>query len=359
MQPTSLRALALLAATVSVAAQSSTVVSPISTATVEGDANNAFPWNSTTVRRYTQIHSDLQGVARNISQLSFRQNAGNTTNYTGTRAVDLEMFMADSVDWNRATFVFAQNYAGTPTNVLARRIVNIGPLGQNSTTGPLPFTVFVPLDAPWPYAGTRSFLWEALVYANPVSGTFNQIDAESGSSASGTSTITGSGCMATGRTTAMTHTLTTVDRAGTLVIFPTVSNGPSSAPSLLTLGLSNPNLPYPGLCTNLHTDLVALIDLGPTSATGSFSGDTGFGFVMPNVGLAGAVITSQVVSVDTGQTGLPLALSNGRSTVLPSPNTTDVVRVTRIYNNSTGTASLLAAPITSAHSYGVVVEFTY
>lgn len=359
MQFRSLGALALLSTAAHLAAQTATVVSPIGNATTEGDTNNAFPWNSTTVRRYTQIHSDLVGAARNFTQLAFRQNAGNTTNYTGTRAVDMELLMADSVDWNQATFVFAQNYLATPTNVLARRVVNIGPLGQNSTTGPLPFTVFIPLDAPWPYAGTRSFLWEALIHANPLTGNFNQIDTESGSSTSGTSTITGTGCTATGRTSAMTHTLNSVDRAGTMVIYPTVSNGPTSAPTILALGTTNPNLPYPGLCANLFTDLAALLDIGATSATGAISGDTGLGFVLPNIGLAGATITSQAVAVDPGQTGLPLALSNGRSTVLPAPNTTDVVQVTRIYNSSTGTAGAFASPITSAHSYGLVVEFTY
>jgi len=333
------------------------LVSPSSTSGNEGDANNAFPWNSTTARRYTQIHSDIGGSALSISMLSFRGNAGNTTVYNGIRACDMEMNMADSVDWDQATFIFAANYAGPVTSVFARRVINLGPLGPNTTAGPNPFTIFVPLDSPYSYAGTRSLMWEALVYSNTVAGTFNQLDAESGSSATGTSTITGTGCTVVGRTSAMTHTFSATDRAGTLVMIPTISNGPSNAYSLLALGFSNPNLPIPGLCANSYTDLAALIEIGSTSAAGALSGDNGVAFVLPNV-YAGAVLTSQAISLDLTSTfPLLLAVSNGRSVVLPNPNLSDVVRVTRIYNNSSGPTGTLAAPITSAHSYGIVTEF--
>jgi hypothetical protein len=335
----------------------SELVSPSQGSGAEGDTNNAFPWNSTTARRYTQIHSDMVGAARNITQLAFRGNAGNTTNYTGTRDVDLEMFMGDSVDWDQASFIFAANYLGPASTVFARRVINMGPLGQNSTTGPLPFTLLVPLDSPYAYTGTRSLVWDARVHSNVLTGNFNQLDAESGTAATGTSTITGTGCIATGRTSAMTHTFSATDRAGALVMFPTVSNGPSSAYTLLALGFTNPNLPVPGLCANLFTDMAALIEIGNTSATGAFSGDTGVAFVLPNV-YAGAVLTSQAVSLDLGRTGgLLLSLSNGRSVTLPNPNTTDVVRVSRIYNNTDGPNGVLAAPITSAQSYGIVTEF--
>lgn len=336
------------------------LVSPITAATAEGDGSNAFPWNSTTARRYTQIHSDLGGP-RPISQISFRGNAGNTTNYTATRSCDLEMQMADSVDWDQAQFVFAANYAGPASTVFARRVINLGPLGQNMVSGPNPFTIFVPLDSPYAYTGVRSLLWDARVYSNVINsgtGSFNAIDIESGSTAAGTSTITGTGCIATGRTGAMTHTFSATDRAGTLVLIPTVSNGPSNAYTLLAIGFSNPNAPITNLCANLYTDLSALLEIGATSAGGAISGDSGLGFVLPNF-YAGAVLTTQAVSLDVGRAppDLLLSLSNGRSVTLPTPNLSDVVRVTRIYNNTDGPNGALGIPVTTAHSFGVVTEF--
>jgi hypothetical protein len=345
---------------VALAAQTSTIVSPNTTTLAEGDSNNAFPWNSGTVRRYQQIHSDVGGAARSITQISFRGNAGNTTNYTGTWACDLEMFMGDSVAWDQATFVFANNYVGTRSPVFARRVINLGPLGQNQAAGPLPFTVNIPLDAPHAYAGTQSLIWEAVVYSNVLTGNFNQIDAETGSTATGTTTITGTGCIATGRTVAMTHTFGASDRGGLLMLAPTVSNGPSTAPAFLAIGLSNPNLPIPGLCGSSFTDLTLVLDLGPTSATGAVTGDSGFALLLPNVGLAGATLFSQAIALDIGRTDpLPLSVSNGRSVVIPTPNLTDVVPVTRIYNNAGGTAATIAAAITSTHGYGIVTQFTY
>ena len=171
-----LRASSLLLLSAAAFAQN-TVVSPVATATVEGNSNNAFPWNSSTVRRYTQIHSDLTGTPRNSTKLAVRQNAGTTTNYTGTWACDLEMYMGDSVDWDRAGWVFANNYLGPRTAVFARRVINLGPMGQNATTGPLPFTVDIPLDAPHAYVGVRSLLWEALIHANTLNADNTQNDA--------------------------------------------------------------------------------------------------------------------------------------------------------------------------------------
>lgn len=358
MNSLTISTLALLAA--SLAAQPQNIVSPLATGTAEGDSNNAFPWNSATVRRYTQIHSDLTGQARAITQLSFRGNAGNTTNYTGTYACDLEMSMGDSVAWNQAQFVFAANYIGTPVPVFARRVINLGPLGQNQTTGPLPFTVQIPLDAPYPYTGVNSLIWDALIHSNTLSGNFNQIDAETGSSTSGTSTIVGTGCIATGRTTAMTHTFGAIDRGGVVMLTPTVSQAPATVPCYLALGLTNPNLPIPGLCANSYTDLTAIIDLGPSSAAGAVTADAGIAFVLPNVGLSGATFYTQALALDTGRTDpIPLCVSNGRSVVVPAPNTTDVIAVTRIYNNSGGVTNPVAAAITSAHNYGLVTQFTY
>ena len=135
---------------------------------------------------------------------------------------------------------------------------------------------------------------------------------------------------------------------------------PASAPTFLALGITNPNLPVPGLCANSYTDLTAIIDLGAASAAGAVTGDSGIGFLLPNVGLAGSTFYTQALSLDTGRLDpLPLCVSNGRSVVVPSPATTDIIQIARIYNNAGGANASIAAVVTSTHNYGIVTEFTY
>ncbi len=337
------------------------LISPVQVATVEGNGGNNFPFNSTAARRYQQIHSDLGLEGRAITKLSFRGNAGNTTNYTGTYACDMEMLMGSSVAWNQATTSFATTFIGVPTPVFARRVFNIGPIGQNAATGPRPFTVDIPLDAPFAYIGAGSSLaWELRVHSNVLTGNFNAFDIHSAPTAAGTSTITGTGCVATGRTSAMTHTATANDHGGMLFFTSTVTNGPSNAPTVLAIGSTDPNLAFPGVCSNLHTNLLVTINLGPTSATGAFTGDNGFALVFPQNRFGGATLYTQAISIDPGQASpIQVSLSNGRSLLFPMPNTSDVVRVTRLFNNVGGTTATHSFATSSLFGYGLVTQFTY
>lgn len=338
----------------------STIVSPIQSTAAEGNSNQAFPFNSPVVRRYQQIHSDIGGQPRVITKLSFRQNAGNTTAFTGTWACDMEMSMGQSVAWDQASFVFSQNYIGSPLQVFARRVINLGPLGQNSTTGPLPFTVDIPLDVPFVYIGVNSLIWDVSVHSNVLTGTFNQYDAEGCSSTSASTSITGTGCIATGQTAGMTHLVSAIDRAGALLFYATVTNAPPTAMTLLALGGTNPNVPVPGLCGNLLTDLAATINLGFSSATGTITVNEGFGLVFSQNIFVGATLFTQALSLDPGRIDpIQFSLSNGRATVFPSSNLSNVVQASRIYNSVGGTGSLVASPVTTSIGYAVVTQFTY
>lgn len=180
----------------------STLVSPApASATVEGTASNAFPWNTNIIGRYMQIHSDVVGTTMLVAKIAQRRN-GATAPSAGTRVVDMDVTMGDSVPYNQYSYVFAANYIGAPVVVVPRQIVNIGP---NSTAGnPSPFEMVVPLTTPFFYIGVNSLAWEVMQYSNTANGTFVTLDAEGGStSVAATPMLTGAGCTATGQSLVM------------------------------------------------------------------------------------------------------------------------------------------------------------
>src|SRR5688572_25031719 len=116
-----LHSAALLVATAATAAAQGTIVSPVGTATTEGNTSNIYPLNIATAQnpRYMQIHSDLGQTPRLLRQLAWRLNGG-AANYAGPRALDVELHVGHSVPWDRASWVYADNWMMPPTNVMAR-----------------------------------------------------------------------------------------------------------------------------------------------------------------------------------------------------------------------------------------------
>lgn len=344
-----------------------TIVSPFpASATVEGDASNAFPWNTTIISRYMQVHSDVGGSPKLISRIALRRN-GATAPTNNTRALDIEMFMGESVPWNRVRYVFQSNYVAPSMTVLPRQVINVGPTVVPGS--PAPFELAVPLAAPFPYSGANSLAWECVMYSQM--GASATMDTQSGSSTvASTPTLTGPGCVATGQTATMDLGIQHVDRGGAYQFGAYVQNAPANSPTLVFFGFNNFNLALPGLCGNVYHDAVLSVPVGSADATG-YIGERGTStslaypsafctFVLPN-NIAGATIYAQAHSLDAGRTDpLPVCNSNGRSFTVPVPDTTTVSPVSRLYNFTLqGPTYGNATPITLAHGYGAVVEFTY
>jgi hypothetical protein len=357
---------ALLALTLGLSAGAqNTIVSPVAAATVEGNTQNNFPWNSTTVRRYMQIHDDIGGTPKLITKISFRVGQS-TTNALGVRTIDMELFMGHGPNYPNWSYTFANNYVGAPMQVMPRQNVVFGPTGQAVNPGPNPFTnQDLMLTTPFPYNGVGSCIWEAVIHANPtaVGGSFLATDADVSSTTSGTAgTITGTGCIATGRAAAMTHTITHADMGGLYLLNVSVGNGPSTAPLLWALGTSNPNLAVPGLCTNVLTDLLIILFAGSTDAAGALTTatPTRSTIVTPN-SIGGATLFSQVHAIDMGRPDpIPVTNSNGRTFVVPMPNTTQVNKTTRLLNSAGGTTATEAIFFnTSTIGHALVTQFTY
>jgi hypothetical protein len=352
-----------LALAATAAAQTSTIVSPVAAATVEGNTQNNFPWNSTVVRRYMQIHDDIGGAVRMISKLSFRVAQG-TGNFTGTRTYDMELFMGHGLHYPRFSYTLANNYVSTPSLVMPRGNVVFGPQGQAVNPGPNPFTANMDLmlTTPFMYNGTDSCVWEAVLHSITTSGTFSIVDADASSTTTGTSAVTGTGCVATGQTSAMAHTLSHADMGGLYLLNMSLARGPASSPIVWALGLSNPNLPFPGLCSNLLTDLALMLPAGSTDASGALTTNTPTNstLVLPNV-FGGATLFSQVHVFDAGRTEpIPITNSDGRSFAIPAPNTTQVNRTARLFNSAGGTTATESIFFnTSTIGHALVTQFTY
>ena len=316
-------------------------ISPVQAASVEGSASQQIPFNNGTARRYLQLHSDLPVTALLITKLAFRQNGGNTVDFTGTRAIDLELFMSNSaVPYDRASTLFANNH-GTRTNTIARRVVTFGPQGINQNPGPAPFQgMELLLDTPFVRTATSaSLVWEAVIYGNVLTGTFNALDADQSSITPAVVASTGAGCIATGQTLRMAHGLACQDVAGTLLFGVTTSVAPANAAAVLALGVSNPNQPITGLCSNVYTDLTVLLPLPNVDANGLIQADTGYGFVLPNT-FAGATIYSQIHAIDNGRAdAIKICNSGGLATTIPTSNTSKRLQVSRVWNNVGGTTA--------------------
>jgi len=359
-----MRLLSLLGATVlaGVVAAQGTIVSPVGTASVEGSGTNLFPFASTTVRRYMQIHADLGSTPLLITQLSLRANAG-TTNGTGTRTFDMELFLGDGVSPMTPDMAFDRNYVGSKTVVIPRTFIVWGPQGQSVSPGPNPFTGNMDLLLPTPflYTAVHPLVWESHHYGYTTAGTFAAIDADASSTLTATSTVTGTGCIASGQTAPMTHTYAVNDSCGTLTMVPTIAAAPANSLAILALGFSNPNLAVPGLCSSVYTDATITQVLGLTSATGTFTADTPTGaIIVPNL-LTGVPIHTQAFAVDAGSPNpIQFACSNGRFATVPAPQTTKVNLVTRLWNNVGGTTAVyaLCSPTTIV-GYGLPTRFSH
>ncbi len=338
------------------------VVSPAGLDVLEGDSNNVFPFGQTTVRRYMQIHADLGPTPLVITKLSFRVNAS-TTNYTATRTHDIEVYMGDGLPTAQQLpqLTYDLNYANPKVTVLPRQLVTWGPTGQSVSPGPNPFngTMEIVLTTPFVYTGLLPLIWEVAYFGSTATGSTSALDADGSTSVTGASTITGTGCAATGATALMTHTYTVNDTSGTLMMNGTIANGPANAIALMAIGFSNPNVPVPGLCANLLTDAVVVQFLGLTSGTGAYTADVATGAVIIPNAAAGITVYTQAFALDPLSTApLPLTMSNGRSATVPAVGAPGNL-VTRLWNSAGGTTTPYAVFSTSTVGYGLVVEFTH
>ncbi|MCA8971471.1 MAG: hypothetical protein KDC95_16890 [Planctomycetes bacterium] len=343
-------------------------VSPVGAATTEGSGSNAFPFSSSVQRRYQQIHSDMPTVPMKITAIGFR-NSASTSVYTGSKQLDIELFMGNTRAWNQCSFYFDNNWLlSSKTQVVARKTITFG-AGAAASPGPSPFdpSLEIKLDAPYLYIPPNGSLgWELLMHGYVATGTNGSMDVDVGSLTAGADTPYGNGCVAGGQTLPMAHTVEIEDAFGTLMMMFSARYCPANAPALLVIGTQQLDIPVAGLCTNIYTNLVVALPFGVADATGDlhrqsttyYYGAANGTILAPNPGAG--TLYSQVYCLDLSQTGIPFAASNGIASAIPASDTSKKVEVTRLFNNSGGVTEPMSAVFTtSSIGYGIVTRFTY
>ncbi len=315
-----------------------TLVAPAHYANHEGTTASSYPFSGTAFPiRYQQIHTEPSGAARLMRWIAFRRDSRGPDPRFAPRQVDLDVWMGHGSHAS-ASASFGANYLDTPQNVFVRKVVSTPDWSGLARTSPAPFDFPLLLDTPFLHDGVRDWVWEANVFGASGAGTVVLLDAVS----SGMNLVIpadyelqGFGCTVNGSEMLL--------RSGSsLQAFPVngwiydwaASACPASSPAALFVGTVNPNLPFPGLCTNVYA--LPLFDIGGTSdANGAFD-------PLPptsplprssyHQSMVGARLEAQVVAIDS-TAGPRLVASNGCSTILPP--WTPTIGIARLYQSPT------------------------
>jgi hypothetical protein len=358
-------AFGILAFTVAPLAAQITFLSPWFLSSTEGTHSSSIPFDRTQPTRYMQVHTDTTNRVMNIRQLSFRQN-GASQSFSGVRAISLELYLGYSKQYDHMQSLdYMANYASARTRVIARRTVNFGPQGQASPGGGNSFTnLDLSFDQQFPYDGLtfRSLLWEVLVFSNSLTGTFNTLDSEIGTPADnpGQVTVTGAGCTATGATLPVTQALSLGANGDSIVLGWSLVNAPPHSLAALSFGSLNPNAPVPGMCSNLQTNMLSVMNMGATDAQGQIPLGGNGTWIVENHWDDQTLFTQFHIG-DAGRSSpIKVANSNGLRIRLPRSNTTRTLQVTRLWNDDgTTTATRAVYMVSGLANCGLVTRFTY
>lgn len=319
-------------------------------ADVEANSSSGIPFSYLSAR-VQQSDSNRIGLPMPaIASMSFRRDRSAGAS-SSARTVDVTVLMGKN-DINVFSNTFASNWLSAPNTVYTMKPTNLPDISTAPPAPPAPFAVTIPLDVTYNYDGVDSFMWEILV-DNGVTGTYSMDwSSVAINTAGGTTTLLGTGCTTPNGAMSLTTSFN-ADVTNLNLNFSTL-RAPSTAPVVLAFGLSNPNLPLPGLCTSLYTDALVQVALGTSGSTGSLA-SVGFSVPWQN-SFSGVDLFSQVLSPDLTQVGLPLALSNGRQSPLPLTRGGPApAGIKRTYNLSSSSALTGTTPSTSA----VVTQFVY
>lgn len=310
--------LVVLAAVSSLTAQS--VVSPAAFTNVYAPSANTHPIGPTIVTspsmRYMGIHDDMVGKPGVIRGLGFRLNETATSTAT-TLNLEARISTANSLAGTAST-TFDNNHGPDKTTVIsANSTFNFG-VFTAPLPGPAPFVFQFPFTTLFPFAGSAGIAWELIIASRTNTAAFS-LDASSSSVFNLVGASLGTGCIASGNTSAATAS--SAYASGTLTL--SGASLTASAPGALVLGTSQTSwggIPLPfvlpgttgypsGTCT-VYSDY--LIDL-PQISTSSGGLSQAFPLALGPSTLGG-VLYHYGFTLDTAANGFGLVLSNSRFT---------------------------------------------
>jgi hypothetical protein len=272
-------------------------------------------------RRFFQVDHSVAGQPRPILNFAVRRE-GNRVQAAGGKTLDftLDLGMAD---FGRLSQDLDSNYLkGTRKRVFPRTRVKL-PDWSKSFPGPAPFDFKVAWSAPFLSTGRHALVIDFLCQNVSGSGggtTDREFGYPGGGLTGARGSTLGQGCRVKGMSSTFDHTSRFMNQGP----LPNPSYGfryriggrygPANAPALIFIDYQDRNLT--GLaCTTLHAMPVVNFT-AMTDASGRIP-DLYFGFDH-DINLEGASLYSQLLALDPGQAGAPVALSNASVVTIPS-----------------------------------------
>ncbi|MEZ5963607.1 MAG: hypothetical protein R3F56_07150 [Planctomycetota bacterium] len=230
-----MRTVVTLVSTLLCGLASAQYVSPAHHARAEGLSNNVFPFGNTTVPfRFSQLHDDIPAMT--VTSMTFRHNLATVTYASHSVTCDGWMSTALTASGSAST-TFDNNHGTDKLQVIVNRTYNHP--ASDPRCAPGDWLLSYPLDVPFTFAGSPGTLcWEVQVTAKTQTSSVTHDAFSTSTNPSLQVGRGGVGCIATGRTTAMsatgTSTMTWASGTGTLTFNGT--NGPANAAAFHVLG---------------------------------------------------------------------------------------------------------------------------
>lgn len=281
------------------------------------EGNNAFiHWGGS--RRFQQVDYTQVGAPFLIQSISWRRN-GNSNGAAGTRTMDLQIDLGRA-DFGALHLYLDDNFLPSTRTTVFNQTGVVFPDWSAALPGPTPFDFKVILAQPYVYTG-RDALVIDFTHLSASSNSQLSTDREfNGPITPPSGAKLGTGCVATGRTSAFAHASGFLN----FDVLPTPlygmryrlggTNAPAAGQVVVLIDGANANLP--GIfCTTLYA--VPTWSFPMRSLGTGFVPDVSFGFTnIPSA--VGAVLYSQLAVLDPGQRPLPISLSNGQATTIPA-----------------------------------------
>ncbi|MEZ5987811.1 MAG: hypothetical protein R3F30_01530 [Planctomycetota bacterium] len=275
--------------------------------------NNAFShWSG---GRVLQVVDMSNRTPRALNQIAFRRYQSTSTGAT-SGALDVIVTMAQC-DWAVVDTVFKNNWQTNVVEVLNAKSVSIPDWTVAPNPAPAPFDMVFKFSKTWVYRGNSALVWTVDYSNSTANGRSMDRDYGTWNYVGGTSL--GTGCGSYGDYLQFWN-LGSASPISGFHLQVAGTNGPATAPTFLLLDGSDSNLTVPGLCAKLHALPTFIFYLGASDASGTLSHRY---LTLPFLaGAQNATIYTQLLAVDTTQTGLPFAVSGGQKVTIPSNTST-------------------------------------
>lgn len=316
------------------------IVYPIANATVEGTTYDDVPFSAAKIRLQS-ILRESKGRQHAVKALTFRRDGLVVAN-AGPRTIEVEVKIGRG-DWKSFGGAFAANWVTAPSVAITRKRISLPDWSQRPANPPAAFTARLPFDAAYAHNGQGELLYEILIYSNTRTDLYPADGGGTGTYTSAIDAALGTGCTTNTSGPGRSYTLFASFR----------SNGPDSFLDLgafwapanvqvdVLVGLRDPNLAYPGLCTRLRTDNLVRIQAGRADVGGSLLTRT-FPVGAWKGSWANVKLYVQAVSLDATKP-VPVALSQGIQMALPAmvPNAPTTIMIEYSSNPSSTSGTVL------------------